>query len=114
MMRLKLRLLINLQVDYDDLTLDNMVVLDLDGNIVEGNYRPSSDTKTHLEVYKAYKSVKGICHVHSTYATAFAQAGKSIDAYGTTHADYFYGSIPCACFNKKKKSMLIMNNQQDY
>lgn len=83
-------------VNYDDLTLDNMVVLDLDGNIVEGNYRPSSDTKTHLEVYKAYKNVKGICHVHSTYATAFAQAGKSIDAYGTTHADYFYGSIPCA------------------
>ena len=83
-------------VNYDDLTENNMVVLNLDGQIIEGTYNPSSDTKTHLEVYKAYPQVKGICHVHSTYATAFAQAGKSIEAFGTTHADYFYGTVPCA------------------
>jgi L-ribulose-5-phosphate 4-epimerase len=73
-----------------------MVVLTLDGKIVEGEYKPSSDTKTHLEVYKAFPSVKGICHVHSTYATAFAQAGLPIKALGTTHADYFYGDVMCA------------------
>jgi len=83
-------------VSYPDLTVDNMVVLTLDGKIVEGEYKPSSDTKTHLEVYKAFPSVKGICHVHSTYATAFAQAGLSIKALGTTHADYFYGDVMCA------------------
>ncbi|NBK96698.1 MAG: K(+)-transporting ATPase subunit B, partial [Erysipelotrichia bacterium] len=69
-------------VNYDDLTENNMVVLDLDGQIIEGTYNPSSDTKTHLEVYKAYPQVKGICHVHSTYATAFAQAGRAIEAAG--------------------------------
>ncbi len=83
-------------VNYDELSEDNMVVLDLSGNIIEGKFNPSSDTKTHLEVYKAYPQVKGICHVHSTYATSFAQAGKAIDAFGTTHADYFYGPVPCA------------------
>jgi L-ribulose-5-phosphate 4-epimerase len=83
-------------VNYEDLTEENMVVLDLQGNVIEGKLNPSSDTKTHLEVYKAFPEVKGICHVHSTYATSFAQAGKSIDAFGTTHADYFYGSVPCA------------------
>ena len=83
-------------VSYTDLTVDNMVVLTLDGKIVEGEFNPSSDTKTHLEVYKAFPSVKGICHVHSTYATAFAQAGLPIKALGTTHADYFYGDVMCA------------------
>lgn len=83
-------------VGYTDLTVDNMVVLTLDGKIIEGKYNPSSDTKTHLEVYKAYPEVKGICHVHSTYATAFAQAGLPIKALGTTHADYFYGDVLCA------------------
>lgn len=80
-------------VEYDDLTIDNLVVLDLDGNIIEGKLNPSSDTKTHLEVYRNFKDVKGICHVHSTYATSFAQAGKNIKPYGTTHADYFYGDV---------------------
>ncbi|HBG32341.1 MAG: L-ribulose-5-phosphate 4-epimerase [Tenericutes bacterium GWD2_38_27] len=83
-------------VSYTDLIVDNMVVLTLDGKIVEGEYKPSSDTKTHLEVYKAFPSVKGICHVHSTFATAFAQAGLPIKALGTTHADYFYGDVMCA------------------
>ncbi len=83
-------------VNYVDLTVDNMVVLTLDGKIIEGKFNPSSDTKTHLEVYKAFPSVKGICHVHSTYATAFAQAGLPIKALGTTHADYFYGDVMCA------------------
>jgi L-ribulose-5-phosphate 4-epimerase len=83
-------------VNYVDLTVDNMVVLTLDGKIVEGKFNPSSDTKTHLEVYKAFPSVKGICHVHSTFATAFAQAGLPIKALGTTHADYFYGDVMCA------------------
>ncbi len=82
-------------VDYDTMKPDDMVVLDLDGNIVEGNYRPSSDTPTHLELYKAYPSMKGIVHTHSTYAVTFAQAGLEIPPLGTTHADYFYGSIPC-------------------
>lgn len=82
-------------VDYDTMKPDDMVVLDLDGNIVEGAYRPSSDTPTHLELYKAYPSMKGIVHTHSTYAVTFAQAGFEIPPLGTTHADYFYGSIPC-------------------
>jgi L-ribulose-5-phosphate 4-epimerase len=83
-------------VKYEDLTEDNMVTLDLNGKIIEGTYNPSSDTKTHIEVYKAFPEVKGICHVHSTYATAFAQAGLPIVALGTTHADYFYGTVACA------------------
>ena len=83
-------------VSYTDLIVDNMVVLTLDGKIIEGKFNPSSDTKTHLEVYKAFPSVKGICHVHSTFATAFAQAGLPIKALGTTHADYFYGDVMCA------------------
>ncbi|MBN2300002.1 MAG: class II aldolase/adducin family protein, partial [Acholeplasmataceae bacterium] len=71
-------------VKYENLTEENMVVLNLDGKIIEGELNPSSDTKTHLEVYKAFPEVKGICHVHSTYATAYAQAGKPIRALGTT------------------------------
>lgn len=83
-------------VSYDEMTAKDMVVVDLDGNVIEGKYRPSSDTPTHLALYKQHKEIGGIVHTHSTYATAFAQACRSIPAYGTTHADYFYGDIPCA------------------
>lgn len=83
-------------VDYASMTCDDMVVLDLEGNVVEGTLRPSSDSPTHLELYKTHPEIGGIVHTHSTYATAFAQAERSIPAYGTTHADYFYGDIPCA------------------
>ena len=83
-------------VDYDKLTVDDMVVMDLDGNKLEGNYNPSSDTPTHLELYKKYKEIGGIVHTHSAWATSWAQAGRGIPCYGTTHADYFYGEIPCA------------------
>lgn len=83
-------------VDYDKMTANDMVVVDLQGNIAEGKLNPSSDMPTHLELYKAFSSIGAIVHTHSTFATAFAQAGKSIKAYGTTHADYFYGDIPCA------------------
>ena len=83
-------------VDYDTMTPDDMVVMDLEGNKVEGKYKPSSDTPTHLELYKRYEEIGGVVHTHSTEAVAWAQAGRSIPLYGTTHADYFYGEIPCA------------------
>lgn len=83
-------------VEYDGMKAEDMVVVDLNGKIVEGKYRPSSDTPTHLELYKVHPEIGGIVHTHSTFATAFAQSGRSIPAYGTTHADYFYGDIPCA------------------
>lgn len=83
-------------VDYEQLTPEKLVVLDLDGNIVEGDLNPSSDTKTHLELYKAFPALGGVVHTHSPYAVAWAQAGEDIPCYGTTHADYFYGSVPCA------------------
>ena len=82
-------------VSYDDMQVSDMVVVDLDGNIVEGNLKPSSDTATHLILYKAFKGIGGVVHTHSSWATSWAQAGKSIPALGTTHADYFYGPIPC-------------------
>ncbi len=82
-------------VDYDELTPENMVILNMDGEVVEGDYNPSSDTPTHLELYKAFPDVNGIVHTHSSWATSWAQAGRSIPCYGTTHADYFYGEIPC-------------------
>ena len=82
-------------VAYEALSPANMVVLDLDGNVVEGDYRPSSDTPTHLVLYRAFPECGGIVHTHSRWATSFAQAGRSIPALGTTHADYFYGDIPC-------------------
>jgi L-ribulose-5-phosphate 4-epimerase len=81
-------------VPYDDLTPDKIVVLDLDGNRVEGDLKPSSDAPTHLELYRNFKVVGGICHAHSTNATMWAQACREIPCFGTTHADYFYGSIP--------------------
>lgn len=83
-------------VEYEHLTPDKMVVLDLEGNQLEGELNPSSDTKTHLELYKAFPALGGIVHTHSPYAVAWAQAGQDIPCYGTTHADYFYGPIPCA------------------
>ena len=83
-------------VDYENLTPDNLVVLNLDGEIVEGKLNPSCDTKTHLELYKAFPQLGGIVHTHSPYAVAWAQAGEDIPCYGTTHADYFYGPVPCA------------------
>lgn len=83
-------------VDYDKLTPDDMVVMDLEGNRVEGKYKPSSDTQTHLELYKAFPEMGGIVHTHSPWATSWAQAGRGIPCYGTTHADYMYGEIPCA------------------
>ena len=82
-------------VDYEDLTPENMVIVNLEGEVVEGDYNPSSDTPTHMELYKAFPEVGGIVHTHSTWATSWAQAGRSIPCYGTTHADYFYGEIPC-------------------
>lgn len=83
-------------VDYDVLKPSDMVVMDLQGNKVEGELNPSSDTKTHLVLYNAFPSIGGIVHTHSPYAVAWAQAGEDLPCYGTTHADYFYGSIPCA------------------
>jgi L-ribulose-5-phosphate 4-epimerase len=81
-------------VSYDAMTADQMVVLDLDGNAVEGDLRPSSDTPTHLALYRAFEGVSGIAHTHSPYATAWAQACRSLPAYGTTHADHYRGDIP--------------------
>lgn len=90
-------------VEYDKLTPESMVVMDLEGNQIEGNYKPSSDTPTHLELYKAFPKIGGIVHTHSSYATSWAQAGRSIPCYGTTHADYIYGDVPCLrCLTKEE------------
>ena len=83
-------------VDYDLLKPEDMVVMDLEGNKIEGHLNPSSDTPTHIELYKAYPEIGGVVHTHSPWATSWAQAGRYIPCYGTTHADYFYGDIPCA------------------
>ncbi|KAA1351239.1 L-ribulose-5-phosphate 4-epimerase AraD, partial [Escherichia coli] len=82
-------------VAYDAMKVDDMVVVDLEGHVVEGKWRPSSDTATHLALYQRYPSLGGVVHTHSTHATAWAQAGLAIPALGTTHADYFFGDIPC-------------------
>lgn len=82
-------------VDYETMKPEDMVVVDLDGQVVEGTLRPSSDTPTHLVLYKAFSDIGGIVHTHSTYATAWAQAGCDIPNIGTTHADYFHHAIPC-------------------
>lgn len=82
-------------VSYDEMKADDMVILDLDGNIVDGKLKPSSDTPTHLALYKAFLGIGGIVHTHSTFATAWAQAGCDIPNIGTTHADYFHDAIPC-------------------
>lgn len=90
-------------VDYDKMTPDDMVVMNLEGKVVEGRLNPSSDTPTHLEIYKGFPKVGGVVHTHSTYATSFAQSGRDIPCYGTTHADYFYGNIPCLrCLTKEE------------
>ena len=82
-------------VEYEKLTPKDMVVVDLEGNKVEGRYDPSSDTPTHTELYNRFPQIGGIVHTHSAWATSWAQAGRDIPCYGTTHADYFYGAIPC-------------------
>ena len=82
-------------VPYDGMTPEDMVVVDLDGNVAEGKWKPSSDTLTHIELYKAFPTCGGIVHTHSRWATTFAQAGRDIPAMGTTQGDYFYGAIPC-------------------
>ena len=82
-------------VPYDELKLDDIVLTDLDGNIVEGDLNPSSDLETHLEFYRNWSNIGGVVHTHSQWATSFAQAGLDLKALGTTHADYFYGAVPC-------------------
>ena len=82
-------------VEYDKLTPEDMVVVDLDGNKVEGKYNPSSDTATHVELYNRFPQIGGVVHTHSPWATSWAQAGRGIPCYGTTHADYLYGEVPC-------------------
>ena len=82
-------------VEYDEMTAEDMVVVDLDGNRVEGRLKPSSDTPTHAALYRAFPNIGGVVHTHSRWATSFAQAGMGIPAYGTTQGDYFYGEIPC-------------------
>ncbi len=90
-------------VEYDELTPDDMVVVDLNGNKVEGRYNPSSDTPTHVVLYNRFTDIGGVVHTHSSWATSWAQAGRGIPCYGTTHADYFYGEIPCVrCLTKKE------------
>ena len=82
-------------VPYEDLKPEDMVIVDFDGNKVEGALNPSSDTPTHAYLYKCWSDIGGVVHTHSSYATSWAQAGRSIPCYGTTHADYYYGDIPC-------------------
>ena len=82
-------------VSYDGMTVEDMVVVDLQGKVVEGKWKPSSDTPTHLALYRAFPQMGGIVHTHSRWATSFAQAGLPIPAMGTTQGDYFYGDIPC-------------------
>ena len=82
-------------IPYEDLKLEDLVVIDLDGNQIEGKLKPSSDTPTHLVIYRNFLQAGGVAHTHSRWATSWAQAGKGIPALGTTHADYFYGEIPC-------------------
>ena len=82
-------------VAYEDLKAEDMVVVDLEGNKVEGDYNPSSDTETHVVLYNRFQDIGGIVHTHSSWATSWAQAGRGIPCYGTTHADYLYGEVPC-------------------
>ncbi len=90
-------------VPYESLSPEDMVVVDLNCNKIEGKYNPSSDTKTHAELYKKWDDIGGVIHTHSSWATSWAQAGRDIPCYGTTHADYFYGPIPCLrCLTKEE------------
>lgn len=95
-------------VPYEKLNASDMVVMNLDGEKVEGDLNPSSDTPTHIELYKAFEDLGGIVHTHSPWATSWAQAGRKIPCYGTTHADYFYGEIPCA------RSLTTEEIEKDY
>ena len=95
-------------VDYDLLKPEDMVVMDLNGNRVEGTMNPSSDTPTHVELYKAFPEIGGIVHTHSPHATAWAQAGRGLPCYGTTHADYFYGEIPWKPSRAKTRCMYLL------
>lgn len=95
-------------VAYHDLTPDHIVLLDLGGNVLEGDMNPSSDTPSHLELYRNFKSIGGICHTHSTNATMWAQACREIPCFGTTHADYYYGPVPVT------ESMTPEEIKQDY
>jgi len=90
-------------VSYEEMKIDDMVVVDLDGNIIEGKLKPSSDTATHIVLYKSFPQIGGVVHTHSTWATSWAQAGRDIPCLGTTHCDYFYGSIPCTRKMTKKE-----------
>lgn len=90
-------------VAYEDLTPENMIVVNFDGEVVEGDLKPSSDTATHIELYKQFKDIAGVVHTHSPWAVSFAQAGMDIQAAGTTHADYFYGDIPITRPMKKEE-----------
>ena len=98
-------------VPYEELTADNMVICDLCGKVIEGDLRPSSDLATHLVLYKAFPNIGGVTHTHSMYATSFAQAGKAIVPYGTTHADYFDGEIPCT--RKMKKAEIASDYEKN-
>ena len=96
-------------VDYNDMTADDMVVVDVDGNIIQGDLKPSSDLDTHLELYRNFKDIGGVVHTHSNWATTWAQIGKGIPVLGTTHADYYYGEIPCT---RKMTSEEIANDYE--
>jgi L-ribulose-5-phosphate 4-epimerase len=91
-------------VKYDSMTQEDMVVIDQSGKVVEGKYKPSTDAPTHIKLYETYKSLGGIVHTHSTYATSWAQAGRAIPPFGTTHADHFYGEVPCTRLMTKKET----------
>lgn len=97
-------------VDYETLTSDDLVVVDLEGNIVEGKLKPSSDLATHLEIYKSFPEINGVVHTHSPWCTIWAQAGLGIPALGTTHADYFYGEIPCT----REMTVAEIENNYEY
>lgn len=110
-------------VDYQQMTVDDMVIVDLNNHIVAGQLNPSSDTTTHIELYKAFPSIGGIVHTHSRHATVWAQAQCAIPALGTTHADYFYGDIPCsrrltaaeiACDYEKNTGLVIIETVRQY
>ncbi|NMA66620.1 MAG: L-ribulose-5-phosphate 4-epimerase [Clostridiaceae bacterium] len=97
-------------VEYDSMKREDIVLIDLEGNIVEGNLKPSSDSPTHIALYKNLPDIGGVCHTHSRWATSWAQAGLGIPAYGTTHADYFYGEIPCTSDMTKEE----IENKYEY
>lgn len=90
-------------VGYSELKPEDIVILDLEGKVLEGSLKPSSDTPTHLELYRNFRNIGGVVHTHSEWATSWAQAGRAIPPFGTTHADYYYGEIPCTRFLRKEE-----------